>query len=225
MLGLPPIKAPLPSIAKRSIDVVTSSALLLFLLPVIPVIAVLIKLDSRGPVLFKSERIGTGGKRFIALKFRTMRQGADDELHGLLLHEDLLCDFSEAHKLVDDPRLTRLGRQLRETSLDELPQLVNVLRGELSLVGPRPITSHEFDDFVFPSGSGGGAWTGVTGYWDIPSVKPGLTGLWQVNGRSAMSFEERVHLDMLYAANWSLKLDLLILAKTVRSVVGRVGAH
>ena len=223
LLGLPPIKAPRPSAVKRAIDLALSTMAIMILLPVLVVIGVLIKLDSRGPVLFKSERIGTGGTRFAALKFRTMKQGADDELLSLLLRADLRDDFSLTHKIPDDPRVTRLGRYLRRTSLDELPQLVNVLRGELSLVGPRPITLREFEDFV-SSAVEGGAWTGVAGYWEMPSVKPGLTGLWQVNGRSAIGYEERVHLDKLYVANWSLKLDLLILAKTLRSVVSGTGA-
>lgn len=224
LLGLPPIAAPRSSILKRSIDLAVSTVSLLFLLPVFAVIGVLIKLDSRGPVLFKSERVGTSGTRFTALKFRTMKQGADQELLSLLRREDLFRRFAQTHKIPDDPRVTPVGRWLRRASLDELPQLVNVLRGELSLVGPRPITCREFDDFASSSDCERGAWTGVSGYWEMPTVRPGLTGLWQVNGRSAISYEARVHLDKLYVANWSLRLDLLILAKTVRSVFSRAGA-
>ena len=181
------------------------------------------RLDSSGPALFRSERIGAGGQRIRVMKFRTMRERADDELHALLEDDQARAEFQRTHKLRNDPRVTRTGSWLRSTSLDELPQLYDVLRGRLSLVGPRPITIAEYEQFV-RGREGNGSWTGVSGYWDIPGLRPGLTGLWQINGRSAIAYGERVRLDKIYLSNWSFRLDLLILAKTVRALAVRAGA-
>jgi exopolysaccharide production protein ExoY len=209
---------------KRATDVLVSSVALLVLLPVLLLIALAIKLDSRGPVLYRSERIGTSGRRFFLLKFRTMKHNAGGDLDLLLQDAEVRTEFARTHKLRDDPRITRVGRWLRRASLDELPQLLDVLRSELSLVGPRPITAAEFDALEIAD-SVDQAWTGVHGYWDMRGLRPGLTGLWQINGRSTIDFEERVRLDKLYLTNWSFRLDLLILAKTLRSVASTTGAY
>ncbi len=223
LLGLPPISSPSQSSAKRVFDVVISSLLLLLLSPAFVVAALLVKLDSKGPTLFRSERIGADGQRFTMMKFRTMRDRAEQELDTLFEDTQACAEFQRAHKLHNDPRVTRTGSWLRRTSLDELPQLFDVLRGRLSLVGPRPITVAEYENFG--SGQdGNGSWTDVSGYWDIPGLQPGLTGLWQVNGRSAIAYAERVRLDKIYVSNWSFWLDLLILAKTFRTIVTGAGA-
>lgn len=224
LVGLRPVAARNGQIFKRAFDLGMATVALLLLLPLLAVVAAVIKLDSRGPVLFASERVGRGASLFYLLKFRTMRVGADSELDALLEDEPARAEFEQTHKLRNDPRVTRIGSWLRRTSLDELPQLVNILRGELSLVGPRPITTLEYHEFVTEC-EGEGSWTGVDGYWAIPELRPGLTGLWQINGRSAIGYDERVRLDKLYAANRSMGLDLLILAKTVRSVFSAAGAR
>jgi exopolysaccharide biosynthesis polyprenyl glycosylphosphotransferase len=215
LVGLPPFSSPDSSRLKRALDVVVSAVALLLLLPVFAAIGLALKLESRGPVFYRSERIGKDGGRFHALKFRTMDPDADRILDHLLEDEAFASEFGEKRKLTNDPRVTRLGRFLRRSSLDELPQFVNVLRGDMSLVGPRPVTVKEFEEF--PYSRGAGSWTGVSGYWNsLACSRPGLTGLWQINGRSTIRYSERVRLDQLYASNWSLGLDLVILAKTVR---------
>jgi exopolysaccharide biosynthesis polyprenyl glycosylphosphotransferase len=195
--------------AKRAFDLVVSSLALVGLLPVIVAVAVAIKVDSRGPVLFKQERVGKDGRRFNVWKFRTMVIDAEAQL-------DSLRHLNEAEgplfKMVNDPRVTRVGRFLRALSLDELPQLANVQRGEMSLVGPRPALAREME-----------GWT--TDLHERLRVKPGLTGMWQVSGRSDVSFEEYVRLDLYYVDNWSLWTDLAIVAKTVPTVLFRRGAY
>ncbi len=223
LLGLPPISLPGQSRAKRVFDVVVSLSCLVLLSPIFALAALAVKLDSRGPVLFRSERIGAEGQRFLVTKFRTMRDGAEDELPGLLNEVNAHLEFQRTHKLRNDPRVTRIGSWLRRTSLDELPQFFDVLRGRLSLVGPRPITVAEYDHFVLGGGSDR-PWTGVRGYWEVPGLRPGLTGLWQVNGRSSIAYAERVRLDKVYLSNWSFRFDLLILAKTFRALAARAGA-
>ena len=223
LLGLPPISLPGQSRVKRGFDIVVSFALLILLSPVFAVAALVVKLDSKGPVLYRSERIGGGGRRFMVAKFRTMRDGAEGELPSLLEEVQARVEFQHSHKLRNDPRVTRSGAWLRRSSLDELPQLFDVFRGRLSLVGPRPITVAEYEHFVLGDG-GEGPWTGVRGYWEIPGLRPGLTGLWQVNGRSSIAYAERVRLDKVYLSNWSFRFDLLILAKTFRALAGRAGA-
>jgi exopolysaccharide biosynthesis polyprenyl glycosylphosphotransferase len=223
LLGLPPISPPNQSRAKRVFDVAVSSLLLLLLSPALVVAALLVKLDSKGPALFRSERIGADGQRFTMMKLRTMRDRAEDELDALLEDIQACAEFERTHKLHNDPRVTRTGSWLRRTSLDELPQLLDVLRGRLSLVGPRPITVAEYEHFVSAQ-DGDGSWTGVSGYWDIPGLRPGLTGLWQINGRSAIAYAERVRLDKIYHAHWSFNRDLLILVKTIRALFVGNGA-
>jgi exopolysaccharide biosynthesis polyprenyl glycosylphosphotransferase len=195
--------------AKRAFDLVISTVALIVLLPVIVAVALAIKIDSRGPVLFKQERVGKDGRRFNVWKFRTMVVDAEEQL-------DALRHLNEAEgplfKMSNDPRVTRVGRVLRALSLDELPQLANVQRGEMSLVGPRPALAREME-----------GWT--SDLHERLRVKPGLTGMWQVSGRSDVSFEEYVRLDLYYVDNWSLWTDLAIVAKTIPTVLFRRGAY
>jgi len=182
---------------------------LVLLSPVFLVIAILIKLDSRGPVFYRRRVVGMGGLRFDAFKFRTMVSNADALLRSNI---DLYKRFEGNCKLVNDPRVTRIGGFLRRTSLDELPQLLNVLRGEMGLVGPRMITPEELRRY---------------GKWEtnLLTVKPGITGLWQVSGRSDLSYDERVNLDMYYIRNYSIWFDLRILFRTIPAAVRGHGAY
>jgi len=183
--------------------------LLLLAAPILLVAAVLVKCTSRGPVLFRQTRVGRAGDEFSMLKFRSMVVDAEDRKADL----DELSDGNDVlFKLRDDPRVTRVGRYLRRFSVDELPQLVNVLRGEMSLVGPRPPLPTEVATYAIDDAR-------------RMLVKPGLTGLWQVSGRSDLTWEESVRLDLRYVDNWSIALDLLILWKTARAVFGRDGAY
>jgi lipopolysaccharide/colanic/teichoic acid biosynthesis glycosyltransferase len=191
---------------KRGIDVVVSGAALVLLSPLLAAIAVAIRLDSRGPVLFRQSRAGRRGEPFEMLKFRSMVDGAD----GL---KDELRHLNEADgifKIANDPRITRVGRVLRRGHLDELPQLINVLRGDMSLVGPRPLPLDE-DQAIR-------GW-----YRDRLEVPPGITGYWQVLGSSRIPLEEMMKLDYLYIANWSIWGDLKLMLRTVPVVVNRRG--
>jgi lipopolysaccharide/colanic/teichoic acid biosynthesis glycosyltransferase len=158
-----------------------------------------------GPLFFSHRRIGLFGRPFLAFKFRSMVRDAERQRVDL-------SGFDEQYKLKHDPRITPFGRFMRRTSLDELPQLINVLRGELSLVGPRPIVAAEVEKY--------GHWAGL-----VHTVPPGLTGLWQVSGRSDTTYQQRVDFDLYYINNWSLGLDLLILARTIPAVLSRKGAY
>jgi lipopolysaccharide/colanic/teichoic acid biosynthesis glycosyltransferase len=193
---------------KRSLDVLGSSVLLVLLAPVIAACALLIKLDDGGPVFYRRRVVGCNGE-FDAFKLRTMCQQADAILHQ---NPNLRREFEHNSKLRDDPRITRLGAVLRKLSLDECPQLWNVLRGEMSLVGPRMITAEELKRY------------GEAG-WIFRATKPGLTGFWQVQGRQEVSFEQRVQMDLFYVQNWSLGLDCKILLRTPWVVVRGVGAY
>lgn len=234
MIGLPVCRPSRLVVAvKRGVDVVVAGVGLLALAPLLAVIALRVRLDSAGPVLYRSERIGAGGRRFGLLKFRTMRNelcrgegygGAEAEEAFAELMADPLrrAEFEESHKLRDDPRVTKFGAWLRKTSLDELPQLWNVLRGDVTLVGPRAITTDEWED-LFRDG-----WTRTRGpapYWQIEGLRPGVTGWWQIHGRSDTSYEERIRLDATYASSLSLRLDLLIIARTVRLLFVHDGAY
>ncbi|MCS7253390.1 MAG: sugar transferase [Armatimonadota bacterium] len=192
---------------KRLIDVVGSLLLLFISMPFMILIGILIMLDSPGPILFRQPRYGKGGKVFILYKFRTMHVGAEKLRASLWAMSDMRGGF----KLRNDPRVTLLGKFLRTYSLDELPQLFNVFKGEMSLVGPRPHPLDEFD----PSNPD---------HREILSVKPGLTCLWQVSGRNLLSFEDWVKLDLQYVRNRSLLLDLAILGKTIPTVITAYGA-
>jgi exopolysaccharide biosynthesis polyprenyl glycosylphosphotransferase len=194
---------------KRTIDIGASFLVLVFGLPFYLLLAVFIKLTSAGPVLFMQERVGLNGKKFRMLKFRTMTNGNNDQSHRNFAKDFINGDSNEVNgkdsgvfKIVDDPRVTSIGKFLRRTSLDELPQFLNVLKGEMTLVGPRPPLTYELDHYQ--------EWHKLR-----LSVKPGLTGLWQVSGRSTVAFDEMVALDLHYIENWSLLLDVKIILRTV----------
>lgn len=204
---------PGPRFTKFLIDLAATLIGGLFLLPIIGLIALLIKLDSRGPIFYTQIRIGQGGESFKAWKFRTMVRNADYALKEYFeQHPELQEAWKRDQKLRYDPRVTRIGRFLRRTSLDELPQLWNILRGEMSLVGPRPIVDEEIPRY-------GDKFSLYT------RVIPGLTGLWQVSGRNNITYEERVSLDAYYVRNWSVWLDVYILMRTVWVVLTGEGAY
>jgi Undecaprenyl-phosphate galactose phosphotransferase WbaP len=194
---------------KRALDLFGALVGGCLISPLLLTIAVLIKLNSRGPVLFIQERPGLSGDMFRVFKFRTMYPDAEQRMEQLFAENPLLAQEFEKHgKLRDDPRVTEVGRWLRKTSMDELPQLWNVLKGEMSLVGPRPYLVSQV-----PQMNGNNE--------TISRATPGMSGLWQVSGRSEMAFEQRVNLDMYYVRNWSVWLDLVILARTVRCALFR----
>jgi exopolysaccharide biosynthesis polyprenyl glycosylphosphotransferase len=204
----PPVFDGIDFALKRTFDLVLSSIGLILLLPVLLVIAIAVKLSSRGPAIYRSVRPGMAGRPFYCFKFRTMREHADQIQHDL---ESLNEQSGALFKIRHDPRLTRVGRFLRRFSLDELPQLVNVVRGEMSLVGPRPLTMRDFERLE---------------EWHKKRylVLPGITGLWQVSGRAELDFDDLVRLDFLYLEQWSIFLDLSILLKTIPAVLSRRGA-
>lgn len=206
---------------KRAVDVACTSALLLMLAPVLLVIAALVKLTSRGPMLFRQKRIGRNGQPFTFLKFRSMYVNNDSKIH-----QEYVAKFiagkaenngdgtkTPVFKIKNDPRVTSVGRILRRTSLDELPQLFNVLKGDMSLVGPRPPLPYEFEKYDM--------WHRRRSL----EARPGITGLWQVSGRSRMTFEEMVRLDLKYARMWSVWMDLKILFQTPKAVFSGDGAY
>ncbi|CAB1127851.1 Bac_transf domain-containing protein [Candidatus Hydrogenisulfobacillus filiaventi] len=198
------------AVVKRVMDVVLASLGIVVTLPVMILVALAIKLtDPAGPVLFVQERVGLNGRRFPCLKFRTMVPGAE-RLKAQLAHLNIMS--GPVFKIPDDPRVTPIGRFLRKTSLDELPQLFNVLAGHMSLVGPRPALPEEVAQYG-------------DDYRKRLSVRPGLTCLWQVSGRNQVDFQEWMRLDMEYIDSWSLGLDLKILAKTIPAVLAQRGAH
>jgi Undecaprenyl-phosphate galactose phosphotransferase WbaP len=204
---------PLPQLLKRMVDLAIVIVGGLCALPLIAVIALLIKFSSPGPVIYGHERIGRNGRRLRVWKFRTMIAHADKVLEPYLAaNPKMRKEWDRKHKLANDPRLTRIGRWLRKTSLDELPQLWNVLIGEMSLVGPRPIVEAE----VVRYGESFDLYT---------KVLPGITGLWQISGRNNITYAERVHLDSYYVRNWSPWMDLYILARTFRVVLQGEGAY
>jgi exopolysaccharide biosynthesis polyprenyl glycosylphosphotransferase len=208
-LGSPVLKAR-ALISKRIVDVVFSGILLIALSPILLLIALAIRLDSPGSPLFFQERAGLGGRRFRMIKFRTMREGADFQKQDLA-HLNHTGD-ARLFKIPDDPRTTRLGRYLRRWSLDELPQLANVLIGEMSLIGPRPFFESDFKEYE-------------DHHFRRLDAKPGITGLWQVSGRSeVLDFEDVVYLDRQYIEQWSFWLDMSILFRTIPSVLRRTGA-
>jgi Undecaprenyl-phosphate galactose phosphotransferase WbaP len=195
------------------IDIVVSASVLGLLAPVLLLIAGIIKFSDPGPVLFSHQRIGRGGKSFRAWKFRSMVTHADDILeHYLQVHPELLEEWNRDHKLKDDPRITSIGRLLRKTSMDELPQLWNVLVGEMSLVGPRPIVDAEVDKY------------GET-FREYLRVTPGITGLWQISGRNNTTYAERLAYDEFYVRHWSPWLDIYILLRTIKTVFLCEGAY
>ena len=193
---------------KRLFDLAVSLTALALLVPLLAVIALLVKLGSPGPVLYRQQRVSRGGRLFELLKFRTMVVGAEYMVADLKARNEA---DGPLFKIRDDPRVTRVGRFLRRYSLDELPQLWNVLKGEMSLVGPRPPLPREVDAYED---------------WQLDrlEVRPGITGLWQVSGRSELPFDEYVRLDLFYIENWSLAYDLFIIAKTIPMLLAARGA-
>jgi lipopolysaccharide/colanic/teichoic acid biosynthesis glycosyltransferase len=209
----------LPMVLKRAMDIVGSILLMLLFAPVLALIAAIIKLTSKGPVIFKQGRLGQFGKTFHCLKFRTMFVDNDPRIHREYVERFIsgTAQGSQSaggvYKITDDPRVTPIGRLLRRTSLDEFPQFWNVLCGEMSLVGPRPPLHYEFNAYDF---------------WHrrrVLEVKPGVTGLWQVMGRSRTSFDDMVRMDLRYCQRWSLWLDLKILLATPMAVFTGYGAY
>lgn len=200
-------------VIKRAFDVTAAAALLFLLTPLMLLIAALIRSGDNGPALFQQTRIGRGGKSFRCWKFRTMACNADVALQELLASDPGAArEWAESQKLSHDPRITPVGAFLRRSSLDELPQLFNIVAGEMSFVGPRPIVAAERERY-------GEAFTHCF------SVPPGLTGLWQVSGRSDCSYATRVSLDSQYASEWHLLLDAKILVKTVPAVLKQKGSR
>jgi exopolysaccharide biosynthesis polyprenyl glycosylphosphotransferase len=207
---------------KRAMDILASAVLLIALAPLLTAIAVAVKLSSPGPILFRQTRLGRYGVPFTFFKFRSMVCANDPHIHmdyvirfiaGAVDAAPSAGEENVVYKITDDPRVTRVGRFLRRTSLDELPQLLNVLRGEMSLVGPRPPLPYEFQAYD------------VWHRRRVLEVKPGITGLWQVNGRSRLRFDDMVRLDLEYARTWSTWLDVRILLQTPRAVLSGKGAH
>jgi exopolysaccharide biosynthesis polyprenyl glycosylphosphotransferase len=205
----PPVFEGIDFALKRTFDIVGATLLLLLLSPLLLAITLAVRISSRGPVLFHSMRRGIGQRPFACLKFRTMHTDAEESQADL---EELNEASGALFKIREDPRLTPIGHLLRRFSLDELPQLVNVLRGDMSLVGPRPLPERDYE---------------MLEDWHRKRylVLPGLTGLWQVSGRSELDFDDLVHLDFIYLENWSLALDLTILLKTIPAVLTRRGAY
>jgi exopolysaccharide biosynthesis polyprenyl glycosylphosphotransferase len=194
--------------SKRVLDLLGSTLLSILLVPVFVVIAIVVRVSSKGPIIFRQTRIGVGGRPFTMLKFRTMADGADamrDELRVASGSQGATFKMSE------DPRITPVGRFLRRWSLDELPQLWNVMGGSMSLVGPRPHPMDDVDRYEFDA-------------YRRLALKPGLTGLWQVEGRSDLSWQEALQFDLYYVETWTLSGDLVILARTARAVVQGRGA-
>jgi exopolysaccharide biosynthesis polyprenyl glycosylphosphotransferase len=212
----------LPHFVKRAMDIVGSSMALILFSPLFVVIALAIKLTSKGPILFRQERVGRYGLRFTFLKFRSMECENNPSIHREYVRRFITGEVDAArvghnenvvYKIQGDPRVTCVGKFFRKTSLDELPQFINVLKGEMSLVGPRPPIPYELESYQI---------------WHrrrVLEAKPGITGLWQVNGRSRLKFDDMVRLDLQYAKTWSLWLDIKILLRTPTAVLFGTGAY
>ena len=198
---------------KRVFDIVFASVVLLLISPLFIIVALMLKVTDPGPVIYRHVRVGLWGRRFTCFKFRTMVVDAENVLK-VLLNDDasIRAEWERSQKLIKDPRVTRVGRFLRESSLDELPQLINVMRGEMSLVGPRPIVPSE-----------------TSRYGDrlvsYVLARPGLTGTWQISGRSDCGYDKRVKLDASYVSDWRFSTDLSILVRTVGVVIERKGSY
>lgn len=200
-------EAPIGGAAKRLFDIVIASVALILLAPLLVALAIAIKLVMGGAVTYAHERIGFAGRRFNCLKFRTMVADSDTVLRNhLRSNPEAAAEWKRTRKLAKDPRVTRLGNFLRKTSLDELPQFINILRGDMSSVGPRPVVFEElelYSDSVF----------------DYLRARPGVTGLWQISGRSSATYDERVRLDSEYVSRWSFRNDLWILFRTLPAIL------
>jgi undecaprenyl-phosphate galactose phosphotransferase len=200
-------------IVKRTFDLICSAILLVFTMPFFLVLAVAIKQSGPGPVFYSQTRVGRSGVPFKCMKLRTMMLNADEVLRRWSAENpELFEEFLRTYKLKNDPRVTPIGRWLRRTSLDELPQLWNVLRGDMSLVGPRPVVAQELEEYYGPAAQ------------LYMRTRPGITGLWQVSGRSDTSYERRIILDEWYILNWSFWYDLVILVQTAWIVITGNGA-
>lgn len=200
-------------VTKRAIDVPLAAVALLILLPLILLVAIAVRLTSPGPILFGHRRIGLGGRAFRCWKFRTMVTNGDDVLDRHFRNNpEARREWQVARKLKDDPRVTRLGAALRAYSLDELPQLINVLRGDMSLVGPRPVVTDELEQYG-PAAE------------HYLRARPGITGLWQVSGRSDVSYDARVRMDVAYVDRWSLGGDFMILLYTIPAALAAKGSY
>lgn len=206
------VSRPARSRAKRAVDLTVALVTSPVIVPVALVCAALIRLTSRGPALFRQERVGLDGRSFPMYKFRTMRHDAEETLSSdpLLWQQYVENDFKLPVSM--DPRVTRLGKWLRRTSLDEVPQLINVVLGDMSIVGPRPVTRAQYDTFADV----------VDAY---RAVRPGMTGYWQVNGRSDVHYPERAEYDRHYVDEWSIWLDISLIVRTPLAIVGGRGAH
>ena len=194
---------------KRIIDCIISSIALILLLPIFLIIAIAIKLDSKGPIFFAHTRIGKNGKPIKIYKFRTMVVNAEELIKRFTPEQ--MKEYKKNYKLNNDPRITKVGNILRKTSLDELPQLINIIKGDLALIGPRPVVNAELEKYGENASK-------------FLSVTPGLTGNWAANGRSISAYEERMQLELYYVDNMSLKMDIEIFFKTIIAVIKREGA-
>jgi exopolysaccharide production protein ExoY len=198
---------------KRLFDVVLASSIFLLALPLFIIVAVMVKVTDPGPVIYKHVRVGLWGRRFTCIKFRSMVVDSENVLKALLDGDpSARAEWERSQKLFKDPRVTPIGQFLRKSSLDELPQLINVLRGEMSLVGPRPIVPSELSRYGDQRGS-------------YVSARPGLTGAWQISGRSDCGYDQRIELDANYVSNWRFSTDLFILLRTVDAVIKRKGSY
>lgn len=196
-------------IVKRTTDLTISSIAMIALLPLFAVIALAIKLESKGPVFFKHTRVGKDGKVIKIYKFRSMVDNAEDLIKKFTPEQ--MKEYKENYKLTNDPRITKVGKFLRKTSLDELPQLINIIKGDLSIIGPRPVVAEELKKYG-------------TNIEKFLSVTPGLTGFWAANGRSCTSYKQRMQMELFYIDNISFKMDIKILFKTVEAVIRGRGA-
>jgi exopolysaccharide production protein ExoY len=206
-------RTPVGGLWKRSLDLTIACAALLFLLPLLVAVAVMVRASDGGPALYRHRRIGCDGREFDCLKFRTMVPNAQEALEAHLRGDPgAAAEWRRTRKLRNDPRVTPLGDVMRKSSVDELPQLINVIRGDMSIVGPRPIVHDEVGRYG----------PAIDHYF---RTRPGLTGAWQVSGRSDTGYGERVALDSDYVANWSVRRDVVIIARTVPAVLTRRGSY
>lgn len=196
-------------IIKRGMDFIFALIGLIVLSPIFAIIAVAIKLESKGPVFFKHTRIGKNGKIIKIYKFRSMVENAEELIKKFTPEQ--MKEYKENYKLTNDPRITKVGKFLRKTSLDELPQLINIIKGELSIIGPRPVVQDELEKYG-PNAQ------------KFLSVTPGLTGYWAANGRSCTSYEQRMEMELFYVDNLSFKMDVKVFFKTIEAVIKREGA-
>ena len=194
---------------KRVFDLVISTIGLIILSPIFLILAIIVKLDSKGPVFFAHTRYGKNGKKFKMYKFRTMYENAQDMINDFTPEQ--MKEWKENFKLQDDPRITKVGKFLRKTSLDELPQIVNIIKGDLSIIGPRPVIEEELEKYGENKEK-------------FLSVTPGLTGYWQANGRSSTTYEQRMEMELYYIDHISPKLDFKIFFKTIESVIKKEGS-